>query len=75
MIGNTYDTDKVYFVPGDVVTIKHDIANKPEMLVQTVDKSTIHSDKGILLGVTCIWFSKDMVLQKNRFSTKDIKKV
>jgi len=27
------DNDKVYFQPGDMVTLKQDLANKPEMMV------------------------------------------
>jgi hypothetical protein len=27
------DNDKVYFQPGNVVTLKQDLANKPEMMV------------------------------------------
>lgn len=27
------DNDKVYFQPGDMVTLKQDLDNKPEMMV------------------------------------------
>lgn len=67
---------KVFFAAGDLVTLKHDIDNRPSMVVQSVDKSTIKSESVVaLLGVTCIWFSSDFKLQKNRFSTKDLKKI
>lgn len=65
--------DKVFFSSGDIVIVKHDIPNKPAMIVQSIDKLPIASgDRVALLGVTCIWFSADLKLQKSRFSTKDI---
>jgi hypothetical protein len=43
------------------------------MIVQSIDKLPVASgDRVALLGVTCIWFSSDLKLQKSRFSTKDI---
>ena len=70
------EREKTYFVPGDVVKIKHNIYNVPRMLVQSVDKATIGpSGGGMLLGVTCIWFNVKEELQKHRFSTKDLIKV
>lgn len=67
--------EKVFFKAGDKVMIKHDIANRPEMIVQSVDKTTFGNDKSGLLGVTCIWFSDTKELQKARFNTKDLKKL
>jgi hypothetical protein len=65
--------EKIFFSSGDIVTIKHDIPNKPSMIVQSIDKLPVSSgDRVALLGVTCIWFSTDLKLQKSRFSTKDI---
>jgi len=72
MIGNKYEQEKVFFTPGDRVIIKHQLENKPIMLVQSVDKSTLRTDKGLLLGVTCIWFNTLGEIQKNRFNTKDL---
>lgn len=66
--------EKVFYAAGDVLTLKQDIPNKPDMVVQSVDKSTMKENgKNILLGVTCIWFSKDYVLQSHRFNSKDLK--
>jgi hypothetical protein len=43
------------------------------MIVQSIDKLPFASgDRVALLGVTCIWFSSDLKLQKAGFSTKDI---
>jgi hypothetical protein len=52
--------------------VKHDIPNRPFMIVQSIDKLVASGDRVALLGVTCIWFSSDLKLQKSRFSTKDI---
>lgn len=78
--------ERVFFASGDLVEIKHDMPNKPVMLVQSVDKTTMkkypmpgeadtEKDKGTLLGVTCIWFTKNLELQKHRFNTKDLVKI
>lgn len=71
------DDKRVFFAAGDVVRIKHQLPNKPDMLVQEVVKATIPSQgasKGTLLGVSCIWFSTTGELCKHRFSTKDLEK-
>jgi len=71
--------DKVFFTPGDVVTLKQDIANKPEMIVKTVDKTSFRDsdpscrdNKPILFGITCMWFTTTMEIQEKRFNTKDL---
>jgi hypothetical protein len=65
--------EKTFFASGDIVIVKHDIPNKPTMIVQSIDKLPMAAgDRVALLGVTCIWFSEDLKLQKSRFSTKDI---
>jgi hypothetical protein len=73
-------TDRIFFASGDLVQLKHKLRNKPEMLVQSVDKTIIKSfteenNKGTLLGITCIWFTDTGALQKHRFNTKDIEKI
>lgn len=69
--------DKVYFVPGDLVTIRQEIPNKPIMLV--VGKETIvfkMSEKSDQFkGMRCRWFTKDGFLQEAVFSTKDLIKI
>jgi hypothetical protein len=65
--------EKIYFSAGDLVMIKHEIANRPTMVVKSVDKIPMAKTGG-LLGVTCFWFSSDMVMQQARFSTKDLTK-
>jgi len=76
MMKEMYNTEKIYFTPGDIVVIKHDLDHKPKMLVQSVDKATMSSDRGgMLLGVTCIWYNTMGEVQKHRYSTKDLKKI
>jgi len=70
-----YNSDRTYFVPGDLVAVKHTMENKPEMLVQSVDKQAIRNERGILLGVTCIWFDNNKCINKHRFNTKDLIKL
>lgn len=74
--------EKVFFVPGDVVTIKQDIYNKPLMVVKSVDKATIRKrgadnepSKSTLFGITCFWFTEQSQLQESRFNTKDLRHV
>lgn len=69
--------DKVFFVPGDVCTLRQDLPNKPIMLV--VRKKTI-SVKGdeqgkFLQGIICRWFTSDGHMEESLFSTKDLIKL
>lgn len=66
--------NKVFFTPGDIVTIRQEIPNKPTMLVYRVERSIIRNDNGkdILRGVKCRWFTKDGKLEEAVFSTKDL---
>lgn len=67
--------EKVYFVPGDVVTLKQDIPNKPVMVVSKIDKNLYKlKDNQIstLKGIGCFWFTSDGTFQENLFSTKDL---
>lgn len=66
--------EKIYFVPGQVVTLRQDIPNKPKMLVYRVERSIIRNeDKNALLkGVKVRWFTENGFLQEAVFSTKDL---
>lgn len=69
--------DKVYFVPGELVTVRQELPNKPTMLV--IGKETMAfrmSDKSEQFkGMRCRWFTKDGFLQEAVFSTKDLIKI
>lgn len=65
--------DKIYFQPGEVVTLKQDIGNVPKMLV--VKKATTvfkNKNTDVLIGIKCRWFTKDGALQEAIFNTKDL---
>lgn len=67
--------EKVYFMPGDIVTIKQDIPNKPTMLVLKKEVSILKNklaEDNILKGIKCRWFTTDGQLQEAIFNTKDI---
>lgn len=70
--------DKVFFSPGDIVTIRQNIPNKPIMLVERkVNNIMKHDDEkdGILRGIRCRWFTNDGFLQEAIFNTKDLELV
>jgi len=70
---------RVYFAPGDLVEVRHNVPNKPKMWV--IEKSTrnLKNKEGdvetMFLGIKCRWFDLNGVLQEAVFSTKDIQKV
>ena len=70
------DNDKIYFQPGDLVTLKKDIPNKPVMIV--VKKVTTvfkNENESSLKGIRCRWFTKDGLLQEAIWNTKDLYKI
>ena len=74
------EENNIYFNPGDCVTLKQDLPNKPLMLVVRKETSIFKHDpkktdpkKSNLLGIRCRWFTKDGLLQEAVFSTKDLK--
>lgn len=65
-------------MPGDIVTLKQDIPNKPTMLV--IKKETTRylnhlNPEPILRGIKCRWFTTDNKLQEAIFNTKDLIKL
>lgn len=66
--------EKIFFIEGDMVQLRQELPNKPVMLVQSVDK-TVMGERPTLLGITCIWFTKNNELQKHRYNTKDLEKI
>ena len=70
--------EKVFFTPGDMVTLKQDLPFKPIMMVKSVDKTsfrsggTISESKSVLFGITCFWFTSTFEYQEKRFNTKDL---
>lgn len=70
------DKEKVYFVPGDVVTLRQDIPNKPTMLVikkeTSIFKHNSDNKDNVLKGIRCRWFTTNGEMQEALFNTKDL---
>lgn len=66
--------EKIYFQPGDIVTLKQDIPNKPKMVVFKIERSLIKKENAnpYLRGVKCRWFTDNGFIQEAVFSTKDL---
>lgn len=69
----------VYFTPGQLVTLKQDLPNKPIMLVVRKETSLFKHDvkkmedkKSALVGIRCRWFTTTGELQESIFNTKDL---
>lgn len=71
------EQEKIYFVAGDIVEIRHNIENKPKMFVtDKITKSIKDKDgniENVFLGLKCKWYDKNQVLHEAIFSTKDLK--
>ena len=74
--------EKIFLNPGEMVTLKQDIPNKPVMLVVKKETSVFKHDskrlndkKPILIGIRCRWFTTTGELQEATFSTKDFIKI
>lgn len=70
--------EKIFFLPGDVVTLRQDIPNKPTMVV--IKKETYifknRDDKEpSLRGIKCRWFTTDGHMQEAVYNTKDLIKL
>lgn len=69
----------IFFNPGDRVTLRQDIPNKPIMIVVKKETSIFKHDtqrlqdrKPVLIGIRCRWFTTEGLLQEAIFSTKDL---
>jgi hypothetical protein len=65
------ERDKVFYAPGDLVTIKHDMPNKPTMLVKGKETKMV-KDENYFKGIRCFWFTSVGAYQEETFSTKDL---
>ena len=68
---------KVYFLPGDLVSLRQEIPNKPTMYVvkKATKRITIGGVKNDQFqGILCRWFSTDQKMQEGIFNTKDLTK-
>ena len=73
------EQEKIFFVAGDIVEVRHNIDNKPKMFVtDKITKSIKDKDgniENVFLGLKCKWYDKNQVLHEAIFSTKDLKHV
>lgn len=72
--------EKVFYLPGEVVTLRQDIPYKPKMIVVKKETMTFRPLKDekrddYFIGIRCRWFSTEGVLQEAVFNTKDLLKV
>lgn len=70
--------NKIYFLPGDEVTIRQDLPNKPIMYVvkkanKTIRIGSVKND--LFQGILCRWFTIEGLLQEAVFNTKDLIKI
>ena len=69
--------DKMLYFPGDLVSLRQDLPNKPVMIVVRKE-STIFRDENKnnnLKGIRCRWFTTNNELQEAVWNTKDLVKV
>jgi len=71
--------DKQFFLPGDRVTIRQQLDNKPTMyvikkIVKTFRTSGDHKSD-FFQGILCRWFTTQNELQEAIFNTKDLLKL
>ena len=69
--------DKMMFFPGDLVTLRQELPNKPVMVVVRKE-STIFRDENktnSLKGIRCRWFTTKNELQEAVWNTKDLIKM
>lgn len=69
--------DKVFFRPGDVVTLRQNLENKPKMIVVRKETAIFKDDfqNSQLRGIRCRWFSEGGILQEATWNTKDLIKL
>lgn len=69
--------EKMFFRPGDIVTLRQDISNKPKMVVvrkeTTLFKDSYQNTQ--LRGIRCRWFTTTGELQEATWNTKDLIKL
>lgn len=66
--------EKIFLQPGDLVTLKQDIPNKPVMVVVRKEINVFKDQPGgiALKGIRCRWFTATGFVQEMVVSTKDL---
>lgn len=74
---------KLFFLPGDVVTLRQEIPNKPIMYVvkkatKTITFGTTNNTQNksdYFQGILCRWFTTSGTMQEGIYNTKDLIKL
>ena len=70
------ELDRVYFAPGDLCKVRHNVDFVPTMWVVEKVTRNIKNQSGntetMFLGIKCRWFDSTGNLQEALFSTKDL---
>ena len=70
---------KTYFQPGDLLTLRQNLENKPIMIMVEKSTKTFHfngsNGQDHFKGIVCRWFTKTGELQEAILNTKDLIKV
>lgn len=72
------EDEKIYFTPGQLVMLKHDLPNKPVMIVVKKETSIFKNQgdiNNVLKGIRCRWFTTSGELQEAVWNTKDLVKI
>lgn len=73
------EDEKIFLMPGDLVTLKQDLPNKPTMIVVKKKTLTIKPKDGeqsnYFQGIICRWFTSSGQIQEDVFNTKDLIKI
>jgi uncharacterized protein YodC (DUF2158 family) len=69
---------KQFFLPGDVVTLRQNIPNKPTMyvvkkMVKSIKLDSIKND--FFQGILCRWYTTNGEIQEAVYNTKDLIKL
>ena len=68
--------ENIFYRPGDIVTLRQNIPNKPKMIVIKKEtflfKNNMEDKKNGLKGIRCRWFTTTGAMQEAVFNTKDI---
>lgn len=68
--------ENIFYKPGDLVTLKQEIPNKPLMIVvkkeTSLFKNNVEDKKNVLKGIRCRWFTTTGQLQETIWNTKDL---
>ena len=69
--------DKMMFFPGDLVTLRQELPNKPVMVVVRKESAIFRDENktNSLKGIRCRWFTVNNELQEAVWNTKDLIKL